>query len=76
MAEEIKDNGNGEESKELAMIIKFGATGMIVTFPFLDDKFLTYGFLKMAEKTLDLFYTKSERPKILSASQMPKLRIN
>lgn len=33
---------------------------MKVTFPFLADKIATYGFLKLAEKTLDDYYKYQE----------------
>lgn len=35
-----------------------------VHFPFLNDKLATYGFLKMAEKTLDDHYAR-QKPKII-----------
>lgn len=60
-------NGNGksepEEPKALEMriVVEIGKP-MIVHFPLLADKITTYGFLKMAEKTLDAHYKQVEQP--------------
>lgn len=63
MTEIPKENSgnNGEavplEVKEMEMKITVKVNEpMIVHFPLLNDKILTYGFLKLAEKTLDNHY--------------------
>ena len=68
------DNGdlNKEELKPEAqpfiMAIEMSAEGKItVHFPMLNDKVATYGFLKMAEKTLDRHYAQVEQAKIIPA---------
>jgi hypothetical protein len=67
MTEEEKKRLNEEtakaeqEQQELTMCIKMTKKGgMAITFPGLNDKVITYGFLKMAEKTLDLHYARIE----------------
>jgi len=45
-----------EPLKEIIMTIKMDSEGTKVEFPFLADKVMTYGFLKLAEKTLDGHY--------------------
>ena len=65
MSEEKKD-GNGEDKHEepqpLVMVITMQPTGeMQVSFPLLGNQVASYGFLKMAEKTLDNFYKEAEK---------------
>ena len=72
MAEENNNGRKPEEQKPetqpLIMQIEMSPEGLIkVTFPFLADKVATYGFLKMAEKTLDGHYAKLSQPKIVPA---------
>ena len=75
MAEDIKDNG--DKPNDIVMIIVLDRNGICkVDFQFLADKIATYGFLKLAEKTLDDFYKRAEKPKILAVSQMPNLKVN
>jgi len=51
-----------EKPKDLIMIIKQTPEGkMDVNFPFLGDKLLSYGFLKIAEKILDNFYARTDK---------------
>lgn len=74
----MSDNGNGEikkeepikpdEAKPILMTIEMSIDGkMMVHFPFLNDKCATYGFLKIAEKTLDKHYAYLEQSKIITA---------
>lgn len=63
-----KEESKPEETKSLLMAIEMLPDGkMIVHFPLLNDKVATYGFLKMAEKTLDKHYSQAEQPKIIPA---------
>lgn len=64
----MSDNGKIEETKEetkeipaieMRIISKAGEP-MTVFFPFLQDKIATYGFLKIAEKILDEYYSKQK----------------
>ncbi len=55
-------NVNG---KPIVMTIVVDTNGKVqVNFPFLKDKVLTYGFLKMAEKTIDSHYANLQESKI------------
>lgn len=56
-----------EETKPIQMVIEmFPVDGkMMVHFNLLTDKVATYGFLKMAEKTLDRHYALMEQSKII-----------
>lgn len=58
-----------EETKPIQMVIEmFPADGkMMVHFNLLTDKVATYGFLKMAEKTLDRHYALTEQSKVIPA---------
>lgn len=76
MVDEIKKGGDGGKPKEIVMEIILAEGRMSVNFPFLADKISTYGFLKLAEKTIDGFYAKNEKPKILRATQIPDFKIN
>ena len=60
------DGGNGEikkeepvQSIEMRIVMEIGQP-LKVHFPMLADKMATYGFLKVAEKTLDDFYKRQE----------------
>lgn len=54
---------NGKQALEMTIKVD-ESKALMVSFPFLDDKILTYGFLKMAEKTLDEHYkSKIVQPK-------------
>jgi hypothetical protein len=60
------DGGNGEikkedpvQSLEMRIVMEVGQP-LKVHFPLLADKMATYGFLKIAEKTLDNFYQRQE----------------
>ena len=60
------DGGNGEikkeepvQSIEMRIVMEIGQP-VKVHFPMLADKMATYGFLKVAEKTLDDFYKRQE----------------
>jgi hypothetical protein len=56
-----------EEPKPIQMMIDMSTDGkMTVHFPFLNDKCATYGFLKIAEKTLDKHYAYLEQSKIIT----------
>ncbi|MFH1640473.1 MAG: hypothetical protein ABIA66_00780 [Candidatus Omnitrophota bacterium] len=64
--DEIKPEVKPEEAKPVVMVIEMQPDGkMMVHFPLLNDKIATYGFLKMAEKTLDRHYAQIEQPKIV-----------
>jgi len=70
MAED--DNGKlktekQEQPKEVVMVIRATIEGMKVTFPALADKVVTYGFLKLAEKTLDDYYAQ-QKSRIIQAT--------
>ena len=55
-----------EETKPIQMMIEMSPDGkMMVHFNMLNDKVATYGFLKMAEKTLDRHYALIEQSKII-----------
>lgn len=57
-----------EEVKPIQMMIEMSTDGkMMVHFNLLNDKVATYGFLKMAEKTLDRHYAMVEQSKIIPA---------
>ena len=59
-------NDNGKENQEpnpsiIEMrIIAEAGKPVQVSFPFLIDKVATYGFLKVAEKTLDVHYAQQQ----------------
>ena len=65
----MSDNGGektSEELKSLEMrIVVEPNKPMVVHFPFLNDRVVTYGFLKIAEKVLDAHY-KNQESKIIS----------
>ena len=56
---------NKKEPVEMRIIAKPGEP-LRVEFPYLMDKVVSYGFLKMAEKTLDAHY--NQKPKIVQGS--------
>lgn len=59
----MSDNGN---NKSIEMVIRVEeGKGASVSFPKLDDKVLTYGFLKLGEKTLDKHYEQMEKSSII-----------
>lgn len=63
---DIKKDESSEQPQAIEMrIIIERDKPMVVHFPFLNDKVLTYGFLKVAEKTLDAHYDQSGKPKII-----------
>ncbi len=63
-----KEERKPEETKPVIMAIEMSPEGkMMVHFPLLNDKVATYGFLKMAEKTLDRHYAQIEQTKIIPA---------
>ena len=70
MTEDIKlEKGNGGDEKPapLVMTITMNPEGsMSVGFSMLENQIFAYGFLKMAEKTLDDFY------KVQTASRIEK----
>ena len=54
-----------KEPQPLIMIITMQLNGeMQVSFPMLANQIVSYGFLKMAEKTLDNFYTEQTKSRI------------
>ena len=61
------DNGDPKEETpqilEMRIVVEPGKP-MMVHFPLLDDKIITYGYLKMAEKIIDLHYAQN-KPKII-----------
>ena len=64
-------SGDNEKPKEVKLTEPLAMTifveqgkSMQVKFPFLHDRVVTYGFLKMAEKVLDAHY--AQKPKIVS----------
>lgn len=62
------DNIKPEKSESIVMTIEMSSEGkMMVHFPMLNDRIATYGFLKMAEKTLDRHYIQAEQEKIILA---------
>ena len=70
MSEQII-GGNGGETKpeepkvvEMKIVLEVGKP-MVVHFLALNDKIATYGFLKMAEKTLDEHYRQLQQQKVI-----------
>lgn len=62
---EIKLN-QGEKLPKIEMVIvQEEGKPIQVGFPFLHDKLATYGFLKLAEKTLDAHYREQAESKII-----------
>lgn len=62
---EIQEEPQAEpQILEMRIVVEPGKP-MMVHFPVLGDKIITYGFLKMAEKTLDTHYAQIEKPKII-----------
>ena len=62
-----KDLGQNQEAPtviEMRIVAEVGKP-MTVHFPVLMDKVVTYGFLKMAEKTLDAHYAQVEKKVIV-----------
>jgi hypothetical protein len=60
--DKVIDNGNGDIPKDLVMTITFNIEkGFSVTFPFLTDKVVTYGFITSGEKCIDEFYRQAEQ---------------
>lgn len=49
---------------EMRIVAEIGKP-MIVHFPALGDKLITYGFLKMAEKVIDAHYKSLDNKKIM-----------
>lgn len=65
MEPDIKEEKQ-EEPKPLVMTVTLNPNGqMDVAFSMLANQMLSYGFLKMAEKTLDKFYKDVSKPKIV-----------
>lgn len=72
--ETIQESGNNGKPKipeahaviEMKIIFEQGKL-MVVHFPFLNDKIASYGFLKMAEKTLDAHY-KDQETKVVQSN--------
>ncbi len=63
---EIKKEEQKPINEKVVMVIEMSPDGkMMVHFPLLNDKVATYGFLKMAEKTLDRHYAQIEQTKII-----------
>ena len=62
LKEEIKKDE--PQVLEMRIIAEIGKP-MQIFFPLLSDKVYAYGFLKMAEKVLDMHY--NQKPKIISA---------
>ena len=64
-----KEEQKSEEAKPIQMVIEMSPVDgkMMVHFNLLNDKVATYGFLKMAEKTLDRHYAFVEQSKIIPA---------
>lgn len=66
MGDNGKEEIKPEEAKPIIMTVEMSLDGkMIIHFPMLSDKIATYGFLKMAEKTLDRHYAQAEQSKIV-----------
>ena len=67
------DNGHPKEPEgpqvlEMRIVAEIGKP-MMVHFPILNDKLAAYGFLKMAEKTLDEHYRQQGLAKIIHLSK-------
>ncbi len=63
---EIKKEEQKPINEKVVMVIEMSPDGkMMVHFNLLNDKIATYGFLKMAEKTLDRHYAQVEQAKII-----------
>ena len=67
------DNGKVQEQKsppiEMKIIVEDGKP-MQVFFPLLGNEMVTYGFLKLAEKTLDVHYLQSKSKIIKSGGSV------
>lgn len=66
----MSDNGDLKKEEkpqliEMRIVAEIGKP-VQVHFPFLIDKCVTYGFLKLAEKTLDAHYEQQEKSKIVN----------
>jgi hypothetical protein len=58
------------EPRPVEMVIKLvPQSGFTVSFPLMADKVATYGFLKMAEKTIDKHYKVIEEKRITPIKQ-------
>jgi len=64
LMKEIERQSSGEMVLEMKIIQKPGQP-VQVAFPFLSDQLASYGFLKLAEKTLDKHYAGSKNSQII-----------